>query len=514
MSAPHDFAAVDELFAAFHEASSQPALAYGVVADGRLVHSGGLGELTVGGAPPTADSVFRIASMTKSFTAACLLGLRDEGALRLDDPVHRWVPELADLRGPTADSPTITVRDLLTMSAGLPTDDAWGDRQLPLSRAGFDALLHAGFSFAWAPGAAFEYSNLSYAILGRVIAAAAGVDYRRAVETRVLRPLQLDATVFDPGAVHAADLAAGYHRRDSGWTSVPFAAHGEFAAMGGLFSSVRDLARWTGEFTDAFPPRDDAPGDHVLSRATRREMQQVHRVEPSVVAPPGVAAGGSGSADGAPPGDADAPPGDADAPPGDAGAAPPPPGGYGFGLFVEHDPTLGLVVSHPGGLPGFGSAMRWHPDSGLAVVVLANATYAPVSELAARALNVLLGTPVARHPVAPWPATEKARAQVVSLLEHWDDALARAIFAPNVEQDEPLERRRAQVERLREQCGGLYPDPDRPLRVESPAAVAWSMRGTRGRVRVEMTLTPQRPPAIQTLELTLVSADDVSGEPA
>lgn len=499
MSTPHDLAAVDELFAAFHAASPQPALAYGVVADGRLVHSGGLGRLTVSGPPPTADSVFRIASMTKSFTAACLLGLRDEGVLRLDDPVHRWVPELAGWRGPTTDSPTITVRDLLTMSAGLPTDDAWGDRQLPLSPAGFDALLQAGFSFAWAPGAAFEYSNLGYAILGRVIAAAAGVDYRRAVETRVLRPLRLDATVFDPSAVAAADLAAGYHERDGGWTSVPLAAHGEFAAMGGLFSSVRDLARWAGEFTDAFPPRDDAPGDHVLSRATRREMQQVHRVEPSIVAPPGVAAGGSRAADA----------------PAVADEAPLPPGGYGFGLFVEHDPALGLVVSHPGGLPGFGSAMRWHPDSGLAVVVLANATYAPVSEVAERALVALLGTPAPRYPVAPWPETETARAQVVRLLEHWDDALARTIFAPNVEQDEPLERRRVQVERLREQCGGLRPDPERPVEVESPAAVAWFTRGPRGRARVAMTLTPQRPPAIQTLELSLVSElDDVSGGPA
>lgn len=472
---PHnEFSAIDELFAAFHAESPQPALAYGVVVNGRLVHGGGLGELTVGGPAPTADSVFRIASMTKSFTAACLLGLRDEGALSLDDPVHRWVPELAELRGPTADSPTITVRDLLSMSAGFPTDDAWGDRLLSLSHAGFDAILRTGFSLAWAPGTAFEYSNLSYAILGRVIAASAGQDYRHVVESRVLRPLHLSSTVFEADEVPAAGLAAGYHDRDGAWLDMPLAAHGEFAAMGGLFSSVRDLARWVGEFTDAFPPRDDPQGEHTLPRATRREMQQVHRMTPPAPPTPG------------------------------ANDKPVPlSGGYGFGLFVEHDPRVGLVVSHPGGLPGFGSAMRWHPDSGLGVVVLANATYSPAPRMAAKALDAILTSRVPRTRVVPWPETETAYENVVRLLAHWDDDLAGQIFAKNVDMDEPLDRRRAEIARLREELGALRPDPESAVESESPADIAWFMRGERGRVKVKIALSPTRPPAIQTLELTV-----------
>ena len=83
-----------------------PGLAYGVVLGGELVHSRGVGTLRVGeDAPPDADSAFRIASMTKSFTAATILGLRDEGQLSLDDPIARHVPELAGLHGPTADAP-------------------------------------------------------------------------------------------------------------------------------------------------------------------------------------------------------------------------------------------------------------------------------------------------------------------------------------------------------------------------------------------------------------------------
>ena len=124
------FRAADAVADTFLTDRHIPGVAYGVVVGGELVHARGIGTLRVGEeAPPDADSVFRIASMTKSFTAATILGLRDEGRLALDDPIARHVPELAELRGPTADSPAITVRHLLTMSAGLATDDPWGDRQ-------------------------------------------------------------------------------------------------------------------------------------------------------------------------------------------------------------------------------------------------------------------------------------------------------------------------------------------------------------------------------------------------
>ena len=106
-----------------------PGLAWGVVADGRLVHAAGLGELHVGtGDLPTADSSFRIASMSKSFVAAMILLLRDEGRVRLDDRVDQHVPELQGLPLPTADSPAPTLRDLMSMRSGYPEDDPWADR--------------------------------------------------------------------------------------------------------------------------------------------------------------------------------------------------------------------------------------------------------------------------------------------------------------------------------------------------------------------------------------------------
>ena len=122
-------AAIDAVFDRFSARAVVPGFAWGIVADGALVHAGGSGTRRVGeDLRPDDDSVFRIASMTKSFTAATVLLLRDDGLLGLDDPVPRHVPDV-DLRGPTADAPPITIRHLLTMSAGLPTDDPWGDRQ-------------------------------------------------------------------------------------------------------------------------------------------------------------------------------------------------------------------------------------------------------------------------------------------------------------------------------------------------------------------------------------------------
>src|SRR5215831_6873641 len=85
---PHQFAAVDDLAASFQRRGGQPGVAYGIVAGGELVHSGGSGERWLGGPTPDAGTVFRIASMTKSFTAAAVLALRDEGRLALDDPAE------------------------------------------------------------------------------------------------------------------------------------------------------------------------------------------------------------------------------------------------------------------------------------------------------------------------------------------------------------------------------------------------------------------------------------------
>jgi CubicO group peptidase (beta-lactamase class C family) len=468
----------DERFAGWHV----PGLAYGVIFDGRLVHTRGLGTLRVGeDAPPAPSSVFRIASMTKSFTAATVLHLRDEGRLGLDDPIGRHVPELADLRGPTTDSPPITIRHLLTMTAGFPTDDPWGDRQQGLDLREFSNLLRGGLSFAWAPGTRFEYSNTGYGILGRLITNVAGMEYRDAVRERLVEPLGMSSTAFEAEAFAPERSAKGYVWRDEAFVEEPIDGYGALASMGGLFTTVEDLARWVGFFLDSVPPRDGPDGPESgmpLSRASRREMQQA--MVPSELRL-------SQSAPDAMP---------------DAETL-----HYGFGLFQIDTLEFGRVVGHGGGYPGFGSHMRWHAASGLGIVSLANSRYGPAGPLARDQMAELLrleAVPLRRvRPAAP---TEAARDAVEALLGAWDDAAADRLFAMNVDLDEPIELRRAAIERMRERHGALTRDTSVRDESYSPFHLEWWLTGERGgRVRVEIQLSPELPPKLQTLGLTSVA---------
>jgi D-alanyl-D-alanine-carboxypeptidase/D-alanyl-D-alanine-endopeptidase len=127
-------AVIGDVFERWALRTHAPGLAWGLVRDGALAEAGGIGTLRAGQeAAVDADAVFRIASMTKSFTAAALMTLVVEGRVRLDEPVATYVPELASWRGPTADGPPITVRHLVSMESGLPNDDAWADRHNSMS---------------------------------------------------------------------------------------------------------------------------------------------------------------------------------------------------------------------------------------------------------------------------------------------------------------------------------------------------------------------------------------------
>ena len=466
-----DLEAVDALVASYAQRGAQPGIAYGVVAGGQLVHAGGLGTARIGGPVPDAGTVFRIASMTKSFTATMVLTLRDEDALGLDDLAEQYVPELKGWAPVTPDAQRVRIRHLLTMTAGFPTDDPWGDREQGTPLPEFAEFLAQGVSFAWAPGTRFEYSNLGYAILGRVISAVTGTPYADVIKARLLDPLGMSQTGYEADRFAPDVLAAGHRREGSGWAELPVAPYGAFAPMGGVFSSVHDLARWVSGFAGAWPPGDEgAGGPHPLARAGRREMQL-----------PQVATGVRGPA---------------------PLAASPAPGSYGFGLFIDEDPVWGRIVHHSGGYPGFGSNMRWHPATGIGVIALGNSTYAPVSQLAARLLTTVLGQRARRWPVgagpgagqgtghgyqggsphaeralalalapAPWPATVAAREEIGQLMESWDDAAAAKLFSGNVALDQPLAERRRRVGLIRERLGGLHEDDQPPGRIRHARAL-------------------------------------------
>ncbi|MGZ4741265.1 MAG: serine hydrolase domain-containing protein [Ilumatobacteraceae bacterium] len=449
----------------------QCSIAWGVVSSSELVLSGG--SAADPDALPTEHTVFRIASMTKSFTAAAIMILRDRGVLRLDDVVAEIAPEFAAVIGPSTDSPPITVRDLLTMAAGLATDDAWADRHLHASDDELDAWVAPGTLFAWPPRTQGEYSNLGYAMLGRIIRRITDLRPQAFITANLLQPLGMHRTRWRQP--DNDDWARPYEMVDDRRVAEPASlGDGAIAPMGGLWSCVSDLARWVAWFTEAFPPRNhDDPGP--LRRASRREMQQLHRAWPTwrTAAPDG----------------------------GDAASTEPTDGdGYGYGLFVTHDHRFGHIVTHSGGLPGYGSNMRWLPAHGVGVIALGNVTYAPMKKLTRAMLRLLDDHGlVAAVPARPAPDLVEMAQRLARLLSDWTDDAADELFSDNVALDESLARRAQRASDLVAAHGAL-------VLVDVAATTATSGRATMrhsngSEVRIDLDLSPLVPPRVQFYEV-------------
>jgi CubicO group peptidase (beta-lactamase class C family) len=447
-----------------------PSISWGIVAEGQVVVAGAAGTLDVdapGQRTPTADSVYRIASMTKSFTCAALLALRDDGVLSLTDPIARYAPELATVVGPTADAAPITVGDLMSMASGLATDDAWADRHLEISDDELDALIAQGVVFAHGPGTAYEYSNLGFGLLGRVVLRATGCTVQQHISERLLEPLHMTRSTW---VQPAHDDWARPHRVQDGTVvpeGTPLQGDGGIAPMGGLWTTVADLARWVHFLDDAFPPRDDAD-DGPVRRASRREMQRIHTYVGSTML-----AGQRLTA------------------------------GYGYGLRIADSPTLGRIVTHAGGLPGYGSNMRWLSGRRLGAVALSNGTYAPMSELTMRMLMLLDGAGAV--PPTPQPFSFEvlgAAAALVGLLANWRDEVADEVFADNVAPDESFARRADAAHRLVDACGGSL--EVLAITPSSGAGATVDLAHPSGSpVRVRLELAPTRPLRVQWYEVTV-----------
>ena len=469
------FADIDRVFRGYAEREHIPGAVWGIIIDGRLAHIGVTGYRDLASkAPVDSGTVFRIASMTKSFTAMAILKLRDEGKLSLDDPAERWVPELRGLVYPTSDSPRITVRHLLSHAEGFPEDNPWGDQQLAVSEEEFSRMMRRGIPFSNAPGVAYEYSNYGFAILGRIVTRASGVPYRRYIQNTILGPLGMTSTTLEPASVPSSRLAQGYRWEDEQWKLEPQLPDGAFGPMGGMLTSTRDLGAYVARFLAAWPPRDGAETGPVR-RATLREMQQIHRPRPAAIVR---------GADGLPQLSG---------------------GGYGFGLGVSGNCDFAHVVAHSGGLPGFGSLMRWLPEYGVGIIAFGNRTYtgwgAPTDS--AFALMMRTGALQPRVP-QPSPALAERREQVSRLVLRWDDRLADSVAAVNLFLDRSRDRRRSELARLLSQAGPCQAGAGWDV-VENALRGQWTMPCERGSLRVAVTLAPTMPPTVQYLEVEPVA---------
>ena len=472
------FPEIEKLFKTFMERSQAPGAVFGVIIDGELVwvKAAGVREKT-GNAPVTNDTVFRIASMTKSFTAMAIMKLRDEGKLSLDDPVSKYVPELANLPYPTSDSQVLTIRHLLTHSEGFPEDNPWGDRQLAQSDETMRTWLRAGIPFSTSPGTAFEYSNSGFALLGQIVAKASGRSYADYVRDNILKPLGMNSSTFEMTSVPKEHIALGYRREDNNYKPEPILAHGSFGAMGGLWTSAADLARYVAFLMSAFPPRDE-PDRGPIKRSSAREMQQAWRPSPASAFRTTVDA------------------------PLQLGVS-----AYGYGLGVSQDCRYGHVVGHGGGLPGYGSLMRWLPEYGVGLIGMSNQTYQGFNTLFNDAASALHRTGALQpRAVQPSPALLSAQADVSQLIIKWDDSLANKIAADNLFLDVAADVRQSRWKRLTEQHGTCRPatsiKPENALRGE------WRMMCDRGWLDVFITLAPTMPPKVQLIGINPVMPPD------
>jgi CubicO group peptidase (beta-lactamase class C family) len=344
------YAAADQIFADYVLDAHLPGLVYGIVADGKLVHVGTFGVQDIESQRPvTRETLFRIASMTKAFTALTVLKLRDEGRLRLDAPAADYVPELRTWTYPTDDTPPIRVRDLLNHVSGFVTDDPWGDRQTPMAEADFTTMLSAGVPFNTAPGTRFEYSNFGYARLGRIVTNVSKRNYADTITRTLLQPLGMSSSGFDVMKSAQERRALGYRWEDNTWKLEPTLAPGVFGAMGGLQTSAEDYAKWVAYLLSAWPPRSGADAGPVR-RSTVRELAEGSNF-PSLRKRSG------------------------------KGRESPCrlPSTYGMGMNAAIDCDLGLLLSHSGGYPGYGSHVLLLPNRGVGIFAFANRTYAGTS---------------------------------------------------------------------------------------------------------------------------------------
>jgi CubicO group peptidase (beta-lactamase class C family) len=464
---------LDAYFERYMTEQHVPGLVYGIVADGRLVYVQTRGSLTPEDRTRvvTPDSLFRIASMSKAFTALAILKLRDQGRLGLDALAEDYVPELRNWRYPTSDSPRIRVRDLLSHVGGLVTDDPWGDHQQVLTEAEFTALLRRGPPLTRAPQSQFEYSNYGYALLGRIVSNVSGRRYQDYIRDEIMRPLGMTSSGHDISAFPQERRAIGYRWENDAFAREPDMRDGAFGAMGGVQTSARDYARWAAFLLAAWPPRDGAETGPVR-RSTVRELSQGLNFV-------GVARR----------------PGEPESCPQAAA--------YGMGFRVAQDCDLGLTLAHGGGYPGYGSYLLLLPDYGVAVFAFANRTYAgpspPVwqAALALQRAGLLTGRtlPVSTVLAANYRTTQAMWA--AGSLEP-----GRQSLAMNFLLDRSVENWAREFARLKGEAGNCQTDaPITPTGAMS-GTFAWTC--ARGRLQGQLLLAPTSPPTIQALRLRVV----------
>ena len=268
------------------------------------------------GLPARNNGVYRIGSITKSFTAAAILLLQEEGKLSLEDPLHRFLPDYPE------QAKAVTIRNLLQHTSGIynftsrPGHSA--ERHLRLSQK--DLLkTFQNRPLDFEPGEGFQYSNSGYFLLGVVIEKVSGQKYEKFLEERIFAPLELENTTYDRHAKIIPNRVRGYATWDERLVNAPYVNMGLPFSAGALASTAEDLLRWVYALENG----------EILNSQSFSEMTTAGSLNDGTLTP------------------------------------------YGLGWFVgELDGRSSF--RHGGGIPGFITELAHFPEAKLSIVVLTN----------------------------------------------------------------------------------------------------------------------------------------------
>ena len=310
--------------------------------------------------PADAETVFRIGSVTKQFTAAAIMKLVEQGKLALDDPLARYVPDF-DTGGRT-----VTIRQMLNHTSGIPNYTAQPEfisKGAIIDLSQQELLQYvAGKAFSFEPGQGWQYSNTNYYLLGMIIEKVSGDSYAEYLDNVFFRPLGLAHTRYGFEGRLIPKRAQGYaldpDRQRSNDQPTSMLNPG---AAGALVSTAGDLVRWQIALTN---------GRAVSADSFRQMITSTAR---------------TGNGDSA----------------------------YGFGLFV--DELEGQTrISHGGGINGFNSSLTWLPDSALRVAVISNSQDLPSGWVEGRiAMALTSNDPLPALRTTPQPGAEAALRKLI-----------------------------------------------------------------------------------------------------
>ena len=309
-----------------------------IVRDGQVVAAQSLGSANLEWHIPNAAATrFHIGSITKQFTAASILLLVDQGKLRLDDPISKYLDD------PPEAWKKITLLHLLTHTSGIVSITDLAPEQAALTRGGTSAEIVERFRnqpLLFPPGTQARYSNSGYILLGMVIEKVSGEPYATFLQRHILSPLGMRDTGVDNGVDVVENLASGYRLQAGTLVHADFVDMRIPFAAGDMYSTSNDLARW----------EEGLYGGKLLRPDSLRRM-----ITPGL-------------------------------------------GDFGLGVIVKRDQGE-RVISHTGGIQGFVADLRYYPDRHIVVVVLSNTeskdTLALSEQLSnqARTRDISLGDP-------------------------------------------------------------------------------------------------------------------------